>query len=212
MKRPAFVLACLLLLGLTAAADVVQPAYEGQFGNPEEPALRPYKWMWHGLKSLAYQTGKGFQDGNMNFPVIGTVEIGRGLRRGTVEFAESTWKGALFAVPPNGTGEDFKDLGRWNEKLQNEPLARNVSDALFTWYYFPLLKFVDYYPVKTDEEVEQQKEEARQTREARKAAGPQPDPTKTRVERAQDTYVPDRVAAGSKKSDDGRGNLLKLAK
>lgn len=212
MKRQVLVFTCMMLLALAGAADTVQSAYVGQFGNREEPALRPYKWMWHGLKSLVYQTGDSFQEGNMNFPVIGTVELGRGVRRGTAEFAESTWKGALFAVPPQGTGERCKELGRLNEMLESDMLSRNASDALFTWYYFPVLKLVDHYPLKTDEEVDVQEEQARQTREARKAARPQPDPTKTRVERAQKEYVPGRVGLGTKKSEEGRGNLLKLAK
>ena len=113
-----------LLLVLTVtfltpfAAMAVEPAYFGQFGNAEEPALRPYKWMWRGVKALFYQTGHGFVHGNMRTPVLGTAETFRGLRKGTFELSESTYRGLSFApVPPKG---DYKKLSSFNEMIDGD--------------------------------------------------------------------------------------------
>ena len=110
MKRTVLLFAGMGILAMGAAFGV-EAAYEGDLGNAEEPALRPYKWVWHGAKSLVYQTGKSFKEGNMKTPVLGTVETGRGLRRGAVELAESTYRGGVFAPVPREKGA-YKDLGR----------------------------------------------------------------------------------------------------
>jgi hypothetical protein len=42
------------VVAMTAAslAGAIEPAHVGKYGNPEEPATRPYKAVWRGLKTL----------------------------------------------------------------------------------------------------------------------------------------------------------------
>lgn len=187
----------------------VPPTYEGSYGNPEEPALRPYKWMWRGVKSLFYQTGYGFKHGNMRTPVLGTAETFRGLRKGTFELGESVYHGLAFApVPPKG---QYKETMRLNHMVDKEKASSNISDLVFSLYAFPVLKFVDKYPAENEERVKIREQRARATREAQDKAEAARTPAMDPVERAQRNYLGDRYVEGSKK-DVGRGNLLKLAK
>jgi len=218
--------ACAGLAGFQAGAQTVGPAYEGRMGNAEEPALRPYKWMWHGVKSLFYQTGNSFVRGNMHFPVLGTAETGRGLRRGTVEVVESTYRGAVFAIPPQEE-KAYKTLGTTNEFIEEDLLLRNVTDFAFTLYAYPALKYVDHYPLEDDEKVDIRLDRAKTIREERKAAQQARRETEERrraeaagtevepesdVKRAQRRYIGDRADYGRDKRQEGRGNLLRLAR
>jgi len=207
-------------------ARAVEPAYVGHMGNPEEPALRPYKWMWHGVKSLVYQTGNSFVRGNMHFPVLGTAETGRGLRRGSFEMVESTYRGSVFAIPPQEKGA-YKELGSMNQYIEEDLLLRNSTDFAFTLYAYPALKYVDHYPLEDDEKVDirldraktirqerLEAQEARRNTEARRAAdarGEEVVPV-SRVKRAQRNYIGERADYGSERRKDGRGNLLRLAR
>lgn len=191
------------------AATAVEPAYVGEYGNPEEPALRPYKWMWRGVKALFYQTGHGFKHGNMRTPVLGTAETFRGLRKGTFELGESLYHGLAFApVPPKGS---YKETMRLNEMVDNEKARSNFSDLVFSVYAFPVLKFVDYHPAENENRVKIREERARATREAQDKAEAARKPEMEPLERAQREYLGDRYPKNSKKNT-GRGNLLKLAK
>lgn len=202
-----------LCIALPCAADVVQPTYTGEYGNPEEPALRPYKWMVRGVKALFYQTGKGFADGNMATPVLGTVNTGRGLRKGTAEALESTWKGSMFAPVPED--RDYKELRNANIRIEDDPFWRNATDAAFTWYLYPVLKFNDHYPVENEEKVLIRKQRAKVIRAERRAAwdarieGTQPE---SKVRRAQIHYVGERATYDLDKKQDYKGNILKLVK
>lgn len=208
MKRALMLMLVMVLLA-PFAAFAVEPAYVGQFGNAEEPALRPYKWMWRGVKALFYQTGHGFKHGNMRTPVLGTAETFRGLRKGTFELAESTYHGLAFApVPPKG---DYKELGRLNEMVDNEKARSNFSDLVFSLYAFPVLKFVDCHPAENETRVQIREERAKATREAQKAAAAARETPMDRLERAQRNYLGDRYPTNSGKQSAG-GNLLKLAK
>lgn len=211
MTRTGWFLLLLAVVGVAGIASAIEPAYTGPLGNAEEPALRPYKWLWHGTESLFFQTGKSLEKGNMKFPVIGTVEGCRGVRRGVVEFGESAYKGAVFAPVPQEKGA-YKELGKANEVIEAEPLLRNASDFACSLYAFPVLIAVDKCPLESDEQVAKRQEKAKETREARKAARPKPDPNKSEVQRAQEKYVPERAKAGGKPKDGVPKNLLKLAK
>ena len=153
---------------LAGVCQAVEPAYQGPLGNNEEPALRPYKWMAQGLLSLVYHTGERIGHGNMKTPVIGTVEGFRGLRRGSLKMAESTWHGMLGApLPPKGS-KDYKELGLLNRRLESEKVAKNAGDFAFSWWYFPVLKVVDTFPMETETQVAARKVNAEAVREARK--------------------------------------------
>ncbi len=215
MKRKAVIAGILTLLCLSMGAYAVEPAYTGHMGNAEEPALRPYKWLWHGTKSLLFQTGKSLERGNLKTPVLGTVEGCRGLRRGAVELGESAYKGAVCAVPPRGKGT-YKETGKANKVIENEALLRNSSDAACSLYAYLALKAHDKWSYRNDEEADIMEEmaakkraERREPRQARKRAEVE---GLTEVQKAQRTYVPDRSKAGSKKHQEGKGNLLKLAR
>jgi len=195
------------------AGFAVEPAYQGQFGNNEEPALRPYKWLYHGVKSLVYHTGDQFVEGNMHTPYVGSVQGLRGLRRGTVNLGESLYRGGVYApVPPK---DSYKSLGALNTLIERDMFTRNSSDFLFSWYFFPAQKAVDYYPLEGDTKVEIRQREARETRMSRKeaaAARVSVDSRESRVKQAQRGYIGDRADYGTKKSANGYGNLMKLAR
>lgn len=210
-----------LLVAIALAAAVlgapagfaVEPAYQGQFGNNEEPALRPYKWLYRGVKSLVYHTGDQFVEGNMHVPYAGSVQGLRGLRRGTVELGESLYRGGVFAPAP--TRESYKSLGALNSHIEDDFFTRNSSDFVFSWYFFPAQKFVDYYPYEGDRKVGLRKAEAREIRDERaKAAASRAakDPGESRVKRAQRGYIGDRADYGTDKTGSGRGNLMKLGR
>lgn len=210
-----FVIAFALVVTVLAApgAMAVEPAYQGQFGNNEEPALRPYKWLYRGVKSLVYHTKDQFVEGNMHTPFAGSVQGLRGLRRGTVELGESMYHGGVYApVPPK---DSYKQLSAANTHIENDLFLRNTSDFLFSWYFFPAQKVVDYYPLEGDTKVELRRKEARETRAMREEASSMrspADPQEDRVKRAQRGYIGDRADYGTKKTSMGYGNLMKLAR
>ena len=225
--KPLYYCLMALLLGCAGAATALEPAYTGQYGYAEEPALRPYKWMWVGVKSFGHQTKMGFVRGNMNTPVIGSVETIRGVRKGTVDMAENTWNGMLYRqVPPKGY---HKTQGRANNYIDDDLFLRNATDFMasalvWKWYTWPVQKVVDYAPLESDEKVELRLEYAEQVRkerrEAEEARQAQRRPSdETDVEKAQRRYLDNRALYGSAKSDekqlrkkeeDYTGNLLRL--
>lgn len=212
MRVLAAIMLAVAVLG-APGASAVEPAYQGQFGNNEEPALRPYKWLYRGVKSLVYHTGDQFVEGNMHTPYIGSVQGLRGLRRGTVELGESLYRGGVYApVPPKGS---YKVLGSANTYIEEDLFTRNSSDFLFSWYFFPVQKFVDYYPLEGDTKVAIRQREAREIRMERKEAADArtaSDSKADRVKRAQRGYIGDRADYGTNKSEMGYGNLMKLAR
>lgn len=192
----------------------VEPAYSGPLGNAEEPALRPYKWLYRGVKSLFYHTGDQFVVGNLHTPALGSVQGLRGLRRGTFELGESVYRGSVFApVPP---ADDYKELRAFNTFVERDFLRRNGSDFLFSWYFFPGQKVVDHYPLEGDEKVAIRLREAKEIRlnrtkswNGRKTI----DPNESDVKRSQRNYIGERADYGNQtKSKEYRGNLMKLAR
>jgi len=187
--------------------------YRGPLGNEEEPALRPYKWMFQGVKSLFWHTGDQFVEGNLHAPVVGSVQGFRGLRRGTVSLGETAYRGLVFApVPPR---DHYKTLGAANVAIENDWFLHNSSDFLFSWYFFPVMKAVDNNPIEGDVKVGIRQKEAKDTRIARNdatRARQQIDSKESDMERAQRGYIGARADYGTPKTKMGRGNLMKLGR
>jgi hypothetical protein len=196
---------------VSAPAWSLEPKTQDAFGNPEEPAMRIYKWVGSGVLALPYQALIGLRDGNMNTPVLGTVEGLRGTAIGAIELGNQTWNGLMYK--PIGKHE-YKQTHGWNEYIDNEALLRNVRDAGSAQLLYPVQKLVDKKPAESDEKVVIRLENARQVREEREAAAKARDPLANldRRERAQMRYVPERAAHGLNKKQDTTGNLLKMAK
>ena len=190
-----------------------QSNYRGPLGNEEEPALRPYKWVYQGIKSLFYHTGDQFVEGNLHAPVVGSVQGLRGVRRGTMSLGESTYRGLVFApVPPRN---HYKSLGTLNEAIEADMFTRNGSDFLFSWYFFPVQKAIDNNPPEGDTKVAIRLKDAKETRQARDEAAKarmKADSRESSMESAQRDYIGDRADYGTPKTKMGRGNLMKLGR
>lgn len=130
-----FVCAAVTLVAAFTAFGV-EPAYTGHLGNPEEPAMRPYKWFVRGVRAVAYQTGKAFKEGNHDFPIVGSVYAFRGLRTGLVELERSHWRGMCGA---NNRTVSYKETGKVNEYINSDVLLRNVADAVTASYAMGVL-------------------------------------------------------------------------
>ena len=182
-----------------SAAYAVQPAYFGPMGNAEEPALRPYKWIWRGLKALGYQPVKAFEKGNLKTPVLGSIETLRGVRKGAIELGESAFRGLTYTAPPSKG--HYKGLGAVNTVIDSDLLLRNVADGLTTIY--PVQKVIDHYPVQGEDTQLAIEKKARAVRQARKEAA------RERA-RARERYLGDRMVVN--KPAPYTGNLLKLAR
>src|SRR5690606_13039009 len=96
---------------------------ESEFGNPEEPALRPYKGLWRGIKAFTFNVVRSIDYGNRKFPGLGMVEIGRGVRYGAIELASSTYTGMMGSRP-----RPTRDYGRLNEFIDSDMLLRNAAN------------------------------------------------------------------------------------
>ncbi len=214
--------AMVMVLACGTAFGVVEAAYTGPYGNPEEPGLRPYKWFHHGGKSLVFHVVERLKHGNLKTPIIGTVEVGRGARRGVFALGESLYKGSVFAPPPGAYA--YRELGAVNTAVEEEWRTLNLSDFAFTWAAFPVMKVcVDHYPLVPEEKVQEHLERAREIREERREAFLQRRETaKERLTRrhAQEETPPlDEKGPSAEPMDTApveerqlRGNLLRLAK
>jgi len=125
-----------LLLTSTFAAHAVPPAYVGPLGNPEEPAMRPYKWLFRGVLALLAHPVIAFKEGNMKTPVLGSVEVVRGLRRGAIELDESIFRGLVFTPPP--PPGSWKEMGYVNTFLERDPFLAYLADFLAGGYPYGL--------------------------------------------------------------------------
>lgn len=115
------------LLGgvLVSAAWAIEPAYKGPLGNPEEPATRPYKSMYRGLKALFVQPVRGFKRGNDKVLVLGSAEAFRGVRHGGVELIESTYTGMAGKRQP-----DYRELQTINTMIDSDRRVAALADGL----------------------------------------------------------------------------------
>lgn len=202
-----------LVLVCGGAAYAVPPAYTGRLGNPEEPAMRPYKWFWRGIKALVYQPAAGFKNGNAKTPGIGSVEVFRGIRKGTVELGYSVAKGVVGAVPPKA--DDYKNTGKANAFIDNEPFLRTMSDFVATAgpvglgvaaVEAPAQIVVDKHLLYGSHEQEVNKERAAAARTAQRESLPEAT-AETSVERAQKLYLGERYVG--KKQPAYTGNILR---
>jgi len=118
-------LGCLAGGVLVTSAWAIEPAYVGPMGNPEEPATRPYKAMYRGLKALFVQPVRGFNRGNDKLPVIGSVEVFRGVRHGGFELVESTYTGMAGKLQP-----EPQRLQTMNTYIDDDRRLAAVADGL----------------------------------------------------------------------------------
>ncbi|MCX8065534.1 MAG: hypothetical protein N3G21_10240 [Candidatus Hydrogenedentes bacterium] len=190
----------------------IPPAYSGPLGNAEEPALRPYKWFLRGILALGHQTKEKFIEGNMNTPILGTIETGRGIRRGSTELLYSFWKGILYACPPQRT-QFHKEETELTKRVEADAVWKNVGDLLCTGPAYPVLIALDHVYVESDSKVKERLQKAREIQQSRRESQSiraQRMPL-SELERAQRNYIGERAELGRKGKKYPK-NLLKLAK
>ncbi len=210
MKR--YVLLMFPVFAITSiTASAIEPAYVGPLGNAEEPALRPYKWFWRGFCAFGFQTKEKFIEGNMNTPILGTVETARGIRNGSTEFLYSFWKGILFTCPPQHP-KHYQEKTELTKRVEEDDVWRNVTEFMCSGPAFPMLVALDYVYVECDEKVHERLEKAKEIRQARREAQRAREPVMSPVEKAQQNYIGDRLPVKHDKNKKYPKNLLKLAK
>lgn len=186
MKGVLRVLLVLMCLVVAGSAFAVPAAYTGKLGNDEEPALRPYKWVWHGVKSFFHHPVARMYEGNARYPLIGLTAVGTGITQGAIDLGESAAKGSVHAIPPQA-GE-YKKLGTVNTYVANDIVLGPVMNA-------PLAIFG---AIENDPEAAQAREDAvlekaAETRAARKAALQDPVLRKDSFDRARESYIGERA-------------------
>lgn len=78
----------------------IEPSHWGKYGNPEEPATRPFKAFWRGLKAFNYQFRFTVNEGEEKAGRVGGgVQVFRGVRRGLVEIGAGTYMGMAGQYP-----------------------------------------------------------------------------------------------------------------
>ena len=78
----------------------IEPSHWGPYGNPEEPATRPFKAFWRGLKAINYQFKTTVYEGEDKAARVGGgVQVFRGVRRGLVELGAGTYMGMAGQYP-----------------------------------------------------------------------------------------------------------------
>ena len=123
MKTLQFGLAALIAVASCGLAYAIEPSHTGPYGNPEEPATRPYKAMWRGLKAVKYHTCKSVNDGNNKAQYVGSIEGFRGVRRGVVELGHSSFWGMAGTYPP-----PVDAISPWNERIDQHRGIAAIAD------------------------------------------------------------------------------------
>ena len=209
MKMRLYAVVLLLAVLCVGVAEAVPPAYSGQYGNAEEPALRPVKWTWVGVKSLVKSTKDGLASGVQKDPASMAGEGALGAVKGTGGLASSLGHGIVGApLPPkkdakslsfeqaamvvinNRTGKDACCPGQCGgcceqkqDAAQPDPGAKYRQPAPST--VLPAEPGPDAKPLVIEE---------------------------SKREKAQRVYEPQQMSYRSNRPVDGSGNLLKLAK
>ena len=208
MKSRLYAAMLLLAVLCTGVANAVPPAYTGQFGNPEEPALRPLKWTWLGVKSLVQSTKDGLASGVEKDPASMIGEGAVGAAKGSGNLAEHVGHGIVGApLPPK---KDASDLSYEQAAMIVIETEENKGKA-------------DQQQVDAaaaEKPAEQPDPGAQFRKPAPSTVLPEANPEgakplvieETSVEKAQRTYVPLQAGYRSNRRLDGTGNLLKLAK
>lgn len=185
----AFAIAAVLV---SASAYAVPPAYEGQFGNPEEPALRVIKWPWLGFKKLVVRTHEGLESGMAKESLCATGREGAaGACAGSKIFVDHTARGLVYAPLPEKAplreSTTYEDQAMAYIEKMAKPACEDAAEAPPC-----CTEDADSEHVKEEKYLELNTEE-------------------TDVEKAQRRYVPLRAATRDREWKGG-GNLLKLAK
>jgi hypothetical protein len=124
------IIVCFLLSGTSFAGERKKERRER---NRAEPALQSVKTMWRGVKALGYHSLKSFHEGNQKVPVLGSIEVFRGFRRGTVELATSTYKGMAGCKP-----KPVDKVSKANELIESDTIVRNTADIAGTAIILPI--------------------------------------------------------------------------
>ena len=179
------------------ASYAVQPAYEGQFGNPEEPALRVVKWPWLGITELVRNTHEGLKAGMEKESLCATGEKGAcGAWKGTKTLVHHTAYGLIYA-----------------------PLPEKDAETKAKSYEADAMAFIEAVTAKEQEgQEDSQAQEAANGSNAAEDVTPEEETEKylnrklpeSDVEKAQRRYIPEK-AAYRDRAYSGGGNLLKLA-
>jgi len=133
MKRMRLLLAVGLVAACGFGASAIEPSHWGPYGNPEEPATRPYKAFWRGLKAFKYQLNATAREGQRKAGAYGHVQFFRGVRRGLVEIGAGTYMGMAgqYPLPVDKThpANVYIDADRRRAALADVP-----STAAIFWY------------------------------------------------------------------------------
>ena len=197
--------ACLMAMTFSfgASADSAKRAAEKEdqdWEKVEEPALRPVKGFARGIHALTHHTVRSFAEGNEKFPVLGTVEVFRGIRRGGVELVTRTYKGVAGSKPA-----PYNKKSKPNQIIEEDLLLRNTADMVTSGLIFA-----------PGAGIETATKTAIVLHGAQFVVDRSPlDPNKKeheidRVERAQRSYLGQRPNEHPNRN--ARENLLKLAK
>ena len=202
MKMRLWVLIAGVLLALSFTASAVPPAYEGQFGNPEEPALRPVKWAWLGVTSFFSNFHAGLKKGAYKDPAAMTTEGAKGAAVGGASFVEHVATGLTYAPVPRKGKSDMT-----YEQAAMMVIERETAKAC-----------PEEAPCCAEEKA---CEEPPAPKPAPSTVLPTTDPKaeapvmridETPVQEAQRRYAPLETSYRGKQRAQGKGNLLKLAK
>jgi len=208
MKMKTYAAILLLAMLCAGVADAVPPAYTGEFGNPEEPALRPLKWTYVGVKSLVQSTKDGLASGVEKDPASMAGEGALGAVKGTGSLVSSVGHGIVGAPLP--TRKEAKTLSyeqaalvvidKETKKGAGEQACCESAEC---------------------QKATEQPDPAAQFRKpapstvlpAERVAAAKPTLVEeSRVEKAQHRYVPVQSGYRTDHRSDGKGNLLNLAK
>lgn len=189
--------------GLAMADEMPKPKREADWPKVEEKALRPYKGFFRGIRAFAHHTVTALAEGNEKLPVFGSVEVFRGVRKGTVELASSTYMGMMGA-----RHKPYDYYSKPNVIIDSDPLLYHAAD-----FATPLAMGTLASGVRTGLQTAVVVKAGHQITDSKPFIPDAPEPIdldKHRVAKAQERYIGKRAAVNAK--TDGSGNLLKLAK
>lgn len=194
-----------------ACAEVKKTIEKGKdWEKVEEPALRPYKGMWRGVKAFGYQCVKSVAEGNKKCPVFGTLELSRGIRKGTVELVSSTCKGASGSKPA-----PVEEISKANDVIDNNPVLKNTTDTIAGAYALGFgagTAHANTHVIAAGCQLTAQKviDQRPADPEFFNRMGTRLKAFESGRKKAQRDYIGDRADTNDKLAQ-GRGNLLKIA-
>ena len=192
----------LALIGAVGGAAYAEEK-EQDWPKKEEPALRPYKALWRGVKAVVHHSKESFIEGNTTVPILGTVEVFRGVRRGGIELVTGTYQG-MAGTPPR----PVEAVGKTNQIIDADPALKLLTDVAVpmglaatvttthTALEFGVGAAVAQKVVDSDPLADRFMEDDERADD--------------RVADAQKRYVGERAEINKKKN--GTGNLLELAR